>query len=63
MGHRDDVWANPMFQSMLVGGIKWATGEAKADIKPNLTAVTPFYDELPPNDQKAASPSPTTKSP
>jgi hypothetical protein len=52
-----------MFQSMLVGGIKWATGEAKADIKPNLTAVTPFYAELPPNDQKAAPPSSTTKSP
>jgi type 1 glutamine amidotransferase len=65
MGHRDDVWANPMFQSMLVGGIKWATGEAKADIKPNLTAVTPFYAELPPNDQKAAPPTPqqATKSP
>ena len=63
LGHRDDVWANPMFQSMLVGGIEWASGAAQADIKPNLTAVTPLYGELPPNDQKAASPSPTTKSP
>lgn len=64
LGHREDVWANPMFQSMLVGGIKWATGEAKADIKPNLTAVTPLYAELPPNDQKAApAAAPTAASP
>jgi type 1 glutamine amidotransferase len=59
LGHRDDVWANPMFQSMLVGGLKWTTGEAKADTRPNLTAVTPLYAELPPNDVKAAAPVPT----
>jgi type 1 glutamine amidotransferase len=65
MGHRDDVWANPMFQSMVVGGIKWATGEAKADLKPNLTAVTPLYAELPPNDVKEAPPpaKPAAKTP
>jgi uncharacterized protein len=57
LGHRDDVWANPMFQNMLVGGIKWATGEAKASIKPNIAAVTPYYQEIPPND----APRPTDK--
>jgi type 1 glutamine amidotransferase len=61
LGHRDDVWANPMFQSMLVGGIKWATGEAKADLKPNLTAVTPFAAELPPDDAKAAPAAPAAQ--
>jgi type 1 glutamine amidotransferase len=59
LGHREDVWANPMYQSMLVGGIKWALGDAKADIRPNLAAVTPLYAELPPNDQKAAPAAPT----
>ena len=58
LGHRDDVWANPLFQSMLVGGIRWATGEVQADLKPNLTAVTPLYAELPPNDVKAAPAAP-----
>ncbi len=63
LGHRDDVWTNPMFQSMLVGGIKWATGDARATIKPNLPAVTPYYDEMPPNDaprpgDSAANPAP-----
>jgi type 1 glutamine amidotransferase len=52
LGHRDDIWANPTFQSMLVGGIKWATGESKADLKPNLLQVTPYYSELPPDDGK-----------
>jgi hypothetical protein len=61
LGHRDDVWASPMFQSMLVGGIKWATGAAQADLKPNLTAVTPFFAELPPNDVKAAPASPAAQ--
>jgi type 1 glutamine amidotransferase len=50
LGHRDDVWANPLFQSMLVGGIKWSLGEAQANIKPNIKAVTPYYADLPPND-------------
>jgi type 1 glutamine amidotransferase len=69
LGHRDDVWANPMFQSQLVGGIEWALGETKADLKPNLTAVTPYAAELPPQDVPAApkaaapAPAPAAKSP
>lgn len=27
MGHRDDVWTNPLFQQHLVAGIRWALGE------------------------------------
>lgn len=53
LGHREDVWSNPLYQDMVVGGIKWALGQAKAAIKPNLTAVTPLYAELPPDDVKA----------
>jgi type 1 glutamine amidotransferase len=59
LGHRDDVWSNPLFQDMLVGGIKWAVGDARAAIKPNLASVTPYYNEIPPND----APRPADKAP
>jgi hypothetical protein len=41
LGHREDVWTNPMFQQMLVGGIKWALGDAPADVTPNLPTAAP----------------------
>ncbi len=40
MGHRDDVWAHPTFQEILTGGIRYALGEAKADVTPNIHKVT-----------------------
>ncbi|MES1167214.1 MAG: ThuA domain-containing protein [Pseudomonadota bacterium] len=48
MGHREDVWLNPVFQAVLLGGLNWATGRAEADITPNLARVTPKANELPP---------------
>ena len=27
MGHREDVWTNPLFQEHVIAGIKWAMGE------------------------------------
>lgn len=48
MGHREDVWTNPMFQSMLMGGVQWALGNVEADVTPNLTKVAPGYVDLPP---------------
>ena len=50
LGHREEVWANPQFQNMLVGGIRWATGVAPAAVKPNIATVTPEFDEMPPKD-------------
>lgn len=47
MGHREDVWTNPIFQSILVGGIHWATGQADADTPPNIAQVTPDAGKLP----------------
>jgi len=47
MGHREDVWDNPKFQAMLVGGIEWAGGRVKADAKPNLAEVAPGASTLP----------------
>lgn len=41
MGHREDVWANPTFQQILVGGIKWALGEVSADVTPNIQTAAP----------------------
>jgi len=41
MGHREDVWTNPLFQDILVGGIKWALGEVPADVTPNLKTAAP----------------------
>ena len=60
LGHRDDVWANPLFQSMLAGGIKWASGLASAAVKPNIATVTPGYSELPPNDPPPPRPAAPT---
>ena len=41
MGHREDVWTNPTFQQILVGGIKWALGEVSANVTPNLQTAAP----------------------
>jgi len=41
LGHREDVWTNPTFQQILVGGIKWALGEVQADVTPNIQTAAP----------------------
>ena len=48
MGHRSDVWANPVFQSVLMGGINWAVGNVEADVTPNLEIAAPEANVLPP---------------
>jgi type 1 glutamine amidotransferase len=48
MGHRQDVWTNPLFQSTLLGGIAWALRNVRADVTPNLEQVAPRYAEIPP---------------
>ncbi len=48
MGHRQDVWENPVFQSVLVGGINWAVGNVDADVTPNIETVAPQANTLPP---------------
>jgi type 1 glutamine amidotransferase len=47
MGHREDVWDNPKFQAMLIGGLEWAGGRVKAEAKPNLAEVAPGAGTLP----------------
>jgi type 1 glutamine amidotransferase len=46
MGHREDVWANPMYQSLLLGALGWASGRVEASIEPNFRQVTPKGNEL-----------------
>jgi len=48
MGHREDIWANPMFQSLLTGGVNWALGNAEADVTPNVEKATPGFRTIPP---------------
>jgi uncharacterized protein len=52
MGHREDVWTNPIFQGILLGGISWAAGNVKATVPPNIRTVTPQAETIPPQPPK-----------
>jgi uncharacterized protein len=41
LGHREDIWTNKIFQQILLGGMAWALGNAKADVPANIDKVTP----------------------
>lgn len=62
MGHREDVWTNEIFQDVLTGGVKWALGDLKADVTPNLLTAAPGAMTNPPYVE-AAPPKPTTAKP
>jgi uncharacterized protein len=53
MGHREDVWENPMFQKMLLGALAWVGGTVTADITPNLEKVAPQASVNPKNNPPA----------
>lgn len=57
MGHRDDVWTNPVFQQVLMGGLNWALQRVDADVTPNIARVTPQANTL----QKYVEPAPKEK--
>lgn len=48
MGHREDVWSDPTFQKILLGGLGWAVGDVDADVEPNLEQATPGAKVMPP---------------
>jgi len=48
MGHREDVWTNPVFRKVLMGGTHWATGNARARVRPNMQKVAPGASQNPP---------------
>lgn len=41
MGHREDVWTSKVFRQILQGGLRWALGDAAADLTANLDRVAP----------------------
>jgi type 1 glutamine amidotransferase len=47
MGHREDVWANPTFQQILLGGLNWAFRNVDFELTPNLTEKTPGARVMP----------------
>jgi type 1 glutamine amidotransferase len=47
MGHRDDVWENPLFHKFLLAGLAWTLGDVDAEVPPNLDKVAPHAAELP----------------
>ena len=57
MGHREDVWTNPIFQNALVGALNWTGRRVEADITPNIDKVAPHAHEYPaPAPPKPAEP-------
>jgi uncharacterized protein len=61
MGHREDIWTNPLFQDILVGGIRWALGEVQAEVPPNLKDTAPEAGTNPPYVEP--KPAPAKKAP
>lgn len=47
MGHREDVWTNPIFESILIGGLAWASGAIDAEVPANIKEVAPEAATLP----------------
>jgi len=46
LGHREDIWTNPFFQAITLGGIAWALGNVPAKAEPNIAQVTPKANQL-----------------
>jgi type 1 glutamine amidotransferase len=61
MGHREDVWTNPTFQQILIGGIKWALGDVKAEVQPNLKQTAPGAYTNPPYVEPKPAAAPKAK--
>ncbi|MHC4405906.1 MAG: ThuA domain-containing protein [Planctomycetota bacterium] len=46
LGHRHDVWTNPLCQKIVLGGFAWVMGEYDADVTPNIGKATPKADQM-----------------
>jgi len=47
LGHRDDMWQSARYQALLLGAIRWTTGQVEADLTPNLSTAAPQAQVLP----------------
>lgn len=45
MGHREDVWTNPVFQRIFLTGLKWICRDTEAELPPNLERACPKLAE------------------
>jgi hypothetical protein len=50
MGYRPENWQIPFFLNLLGGGIRFALGNASAELTQNIAAATPGYAEIPPRE-------------
>lgn len=41
LGHREDLWGNPVFQQIAYAGLAWALGNTDFDVTPNFDEATP----------------------
>jgi len=48
MGDRPENWKNEFFLNLLASGIRWAIGDASAQVDVNLKRAAPGYAEIPP---------------
>jgi len=46
LGHREDIWINPFFQTIALGGLAWASGRVNADVTPNIDKIAPKANQL-----------------
>lgn len=47
LGHREDIWTSPVYQSLLEGALNWVLGRVDADVTPNLKTAAPGANQLP----------------
>jgi type 1 glutamine amidotransferase len=47
MGHSAEIWKDPIFLRMLLGGIRWSTGLVDADVTPDIATATPHASDIP----------------
>ncbi len=50
IGDRPENWKNEFFLNLLGGGIRWAIGDASANVETNLKEAAPGYAEIPPKE-------------
>jgi hypothetical protein len=48
LGHREEEWTETAMPTMVLGALRWAFGDAKASIPPNLAQVAPKFADIPP---------------
>ncbi|MGB8166343.1 MAG: ThuA domain-containing protein [Chthoniobacteraceae bacterium] len=47
MGHTTEIWQDPVFLKMLLGGVRWAAKLVDANVEPDIPKVTPEANEIP----------------